>query len=62
MELVCAAVRIDSVALKFPFHSHVQDLSLEISSICRLKYVLLIIMLSMLFQVDIISLSLLFFM
>ena len=37
--LFCDAIRSDSVFLiKFPFLNHVQVLSCEISSVCRLKY------------------------
>ena len=72
----CVAIRRDSVSLlKFLLLRHVQVFSLEISSVCRLKYSyscfsfyfsflvvdLLIIILSVLFLVTVISLSLLFF-
>ena len=70
----CAAIRIDSVSLlSFPHFSHVHDFPHGISSVYRLKYpysylasnfrflvvVLLVIMLSVLFLVAVISLSLL---
>ena len=39
MALFCAAIRRDSVSLfRFPFLSHVQVFSWEISLVCRLKY------------------------
>ena len=38
MALFCAAIRKDSVSfLRFPFHSHFQVFSREISPVCRLK-------------------------
>ena len=77
MALFYTAIRRDSVSLlKFPFLSHVQVFSCEISLVCRLKFpynsfsshfcsllivVLLILVLLVLFLVAISSLSLLFF-
>ena len=75
--VVCATIRRDSVSLlMFPFLSHVLVFPCEMSSVCRLKYpyscfsshtcfvviVLLNFMLSMLFLVTVIRLSLLFWM
>ena len=38
MALFCAGIRRDSVSfLKFPFFSHVQVFSCQISSVCSLK-------------------------
>ena len=78
MALFCAAIRRDLVSLlKFPFHRHFLVFSCEISSVCRSKYpysrfsfhfgfliiiVLLIFMLSVLFLIAVIILSLLYLM
>ena len=39
MALFCAVIRRDSVSfLRFPFLSHVQVISCDVSLVCRLKY------------------------
>ena len=76
--LFCAAIRKNSISLlSFPFLSQVQVFSCEISVVCRLKcsnscfsshfyflviFVLVMFVLSVLFLVAVISLSLHFFM
>ena len=76
MELFCAAIRKDSVSLlRFPFLSHVHDFSGEMVLISCLKrplscfsshfcflviVILLVLVLSVLFLIDVISLSLYF--